>query len=114
VNNRRQIVTGRSTRYECVDEPPRPYWTAGPHGDRTPATVTSLMIDALGRRGSPQAWSGPAQKALTPADLALIGPLLGHPKAAFVSDCLVPKPETFAPTFREDLDRMGDTPPRSS
>jgi Helix-turn-helix domain len=73
------------------------------------ATVTSLLMEALGNeRGSPRAWHEPVRSALDPADQALFGPLLGT-KAAFIPDCLVPRPESFAPTFSEELERVAST-----
>ncbi len=71
------------------------------------ATVTSLVMEALGwHRGTPSAWYGPVRDALDPDDVMLLGPVLGNRDPALVPDCLIPRSETFTPSFEGQLDQM--------
>jgi DNA-binding transcriptional ArsR family regulator len=74
-------------------------------------TVTSLLIEALGNdKGSPAWWYKPVRRALLPADVALLGPVLGDPNSRYIPDCLLPPLESFAPSFDDDLERVLSTP----
>jgi DNA-binding transcriptional ArsR family regulator len=74
------------------------------------ATVTWLVIEALGcHRGAPSSWYGPVRDVMTSDEIAFFGPVFNGRSAA-IPDSLVPPPDSFDPTFGDELERVAATP----
>jgi DNA-binding transcriptional ArsR family regulator len=73
------------------------------------ATVTELVIEALGRpMGSPPAWPGAVRAGLEPRDLALLASVYSQRNPIVVPDALLPIPATSRALVTDDLDRIAD------
>jgi DNA-binding transcriptional ArsR family regulator len=73
------------------------------------ATVTELVIEALGRpMGSPPSWPGAVRAGLEPRDLALLASVYSQRNPVVVPDALLPIPETSRALVTDDLDHIAD------
>lgn len=76
------------------------------------ATVTELVIEALGgSKGSPASWSKAVRAALDPDDVTLLRGVYGPRHPRVVPDRLLPRPDRFAVSFEDELERIAAVEP---
>jgi DNA-binding transcriptional ArsR family regulator len=68
------------------------------------ASVTELVFEAMGNPlGSPPHWPKTVREALAPSDRGLLAPIYGDGWTGFFPDCLTPRPESYQPSFDDEL-----------